>query len=120
VLSTAEVAFRWRGLEFARARTAPAENSFRNGQELVFGIGAEERALEESNEPRWHELINRLRTTRQTLGSRFQPLWRLHPERWLESLVLRDGGALDQRRDPNHQSSQVPAFSASAARCSMS
>jgi hypothetical protein len=113
VLSTAEVAFRWHGLEFARARIAQSENSFRNGQELVFGIGAEERVLDERNELRWRELINRLRTTRQTLGSRFQPLWRLHPERWLESLVLRDVSALDQRLDPARHYSQVPAFSAS-------
>jgi hypothetical protein len=113
VLSPAEVAFRWHGLEFARARVAQSERSFQNGQELVFGIGAEEHLLDENNEPRWRELITRLRTARQNLGSRFQPLWRLHPERWLESLVLRDVTALDQRFDPSHHYSQVPAFSAS-------
>jgi hypothetical protein len=112
-LSPAEVAFRWHGLEFARAHVAQSTNSFRNGQELVFGLGAEERVLDEQNEPRWRELITRLRTTRHPLGSRFQPLWRLHPERWLESLVLRDVTAIDQRLDPTHHYSQVPAFSAS-------
>jgi hypothetical protein len=113
VPSPAEVAFRWHGLEFARARVAQSNDSFRTGQELVFGIGAEERLLDESSEPRWRDLIARLRFTRQTLGSRFQPLWRLHPERWLESLVLRDVTALDERLDPAHHYSQVPAFSAS-------
>jgi hypothetical protein len=47
VLSAAEVAFRWRGLEFARARVAHEAGSFRGGQEIVFGVGAEERVLEE-------------------------------------------------------------------------
>jgi hypothetical protein len=113
VLSSAEIAFRWHGLEFARARVAQSRDSFRNGQELAFGIGAEERVLNEANESRWQDLIARLRTTRQNLGSRFQPLWRLQPERWLESLVLRDLTAVDQRFDTAHHYSQVPAFSAS-------
>ena len=113
VLSPAEIAFRWHGLEFARARLAQLQNSFRNAQELVFGIGAEERVLDQQNEPRWRDLITRLRTTRHTLGSRFQPLWRLHPERWLESLVLRDVSAVDQRLDSSHHYCQVPAFFAS-------
>jgi len=113
VLSAGEVAFRWHGLEFARARIAQSEGSFRNGEELVFGIGAEERLLDESSEGPWRTLIQRLRTTRQTLGSRFQPLWRLQPERWLESLVLRDLTAVDPRLDTAHHYSQVPAFSAS-------
>ena len=40
-------------------------------------------------------------------------LWRLHPERWLESLVVRNVGAIDERLDPACLYSQVPAFSAS-------
>jgi hypothetical protein len=39
-------------------------------------------------------------------------LWRLHPERWLESLTIKDVGLMDERLDPNHTYSQVPAFSA--------
>jgi hypothetical protein len=113
VLSPAEVAFRWHGLEFARARIRHSPDSFARDQELVFGIGAEERVLDSTNEARWGELIKRLRTTRQTLGSRFQPLWRLHPERWLESLVLRDVSAIDRRLDSANHYSQVPVFSAS-------
>ena len=46
-------------------------------------------------------------------GSRHQPLWRLHPERWLESLVVRDASAIDERLDHACLNSQVPAFSAS-------
>src|SRR2546427_410387 len=43
VLSAAEVAFRWRGLEFARTRLGAEPGSFRSVQEIVFGVGAEER-----------------------------------------------------------------------------
>jgi hypothetical protein len=45
VLSAAEIAFRWRGLEFARARLGFVPGSFRSEEEIVFGVGAEERAL---------------------------------------------------------------------------
>jgi hypothetical protein len=37
----------------------------------------------------------------------------LHPERWLESLVVRDVTAVDERLEPARLYSQVPAFSAS-------
>jgi len=113
VLSTAEVAFRWRGLEFARARLAHDPGSFRVGQELVFGIGAEERLLEERSGADFTALVQKLRITRGPQGARHQPLWRLHPERWLESLVLHDVRALDERLEGGCLYSQVPAFSAS-------
>jgi hypothetical protein len=58
-------------------------------------------------------LVKRPRDTRHALGSRHQALWRLHPERWLESLVLRDVNAVDERLDPACVYSQVPAFAAS-------
>jgi hypothetical protein len=57
VLSTAEVAFRWRGLEFARTRVAHEARSFRNGQEIVFGISNEERVLEGRSAPDIAELV---------------------------------------------------------------
>jgi hypothetical protein len=37
----------------------------------------------------------------------------MHPERWLESLVVRNVAAVDERLDPACLYSQVPAFSAS-------
>ena len=51
VLSPAELAFRWRGLEFARARMGAEAETFRSKQEIVFGVGAEERVLEDRNFP---------------------------------------------------------------------
>ncbi|MBV9573418.1 MAG: hypothetical protein JOY93_05145 [Acidobacteriales bacterium] len=37
----------------------------------------------------------------------------MHPEGWLESLVARRIGAIDERLDPSQSYSQVPTFSAS-------
>jgi hypothetical protein len=113
VLSPAEIAFRWRGLEFARARVTHDASSLKSGQEIAFGIGAEERVLDDRNAPAFQNLVGRLRTTRSPSGSRHQPLWRLHPERWLESLVVRDVSMIDERLDHSCLYSQVPAFSAS-------
>ncbi len=113
VLSTAEVAFRWRGLEFARARWAHQADSLGSRQEIVFGIGAEERLLEERTAVEFSELIRALHAARGPQAARHLPLWRLHPERWLESLVVHDITAVDERFDSNCLYSQVPAFSAS-------
>src|SRR4029077_2829673 len=113
VLSGAEVAFRWHGLEFARARISHEAGPFRSGQEIAFGVGAEERVLEDHNAAALSDLVNRLRSTRGPQGARHQVFWRLHPERSLESLVVRDVSAIDERLDHGCLYSQVPAFSAS-------
>ncbi|MGC2368051.1 MAG: hypothetical protein WA474_03235, partial [Candidatus Sulfotelmatobacter sp.] len=113
VLSAAEIAFRWRGLEFARARLGGIPGSFRSTQEIVFGVGAEERVLEDRNQTEFTELAHSLRDVRHPYGPRQHPLWRLRPERWLESLVVGDVSVVDDRLDPLWQYSQIPAFSAS-------
>ena len=117
LLSAAELAFRWRGLEFARARLAAEPGSFRSIQEIVFGVGAEERVLEGRNEDRnWPfflQLLTALRDTRHPYGPRQHPLFRMHPERWLESLVVADVSVIDGRLNSQSLYSQVPAFSAS-------
>lgn len=113
VLSPAELAFRWRGLEFARARMGAEAATFRSKQEIVFGVGAEERVLEERNWPFFLQLLTAIRDTRHPYGSRQHPLFRLRPERWLESLVAADVSVIDERLDPRSLYSQVPAFSAS-------
>lgn len=113
VLSPAELAFRWRGLEFARARMGAEAATFRSKQEIVFGVGAEERVLEERNWPFFLQLLSAIRDTRHPYGPRQNPLFRLRPERWLESLVVADVSVIDGRLDPRSLYSQVPAFSAS-------
>ena len=159
VLSPAEVAFRWRGLEFARARVggrfvASSGNAFTTGhrgdqnphfsqnpgemghpdspppnapespehsnhcnrfhyqQEIVFGVGAEERVLEERNWTAFAELLGKLREVRHPYGARQERLFRMHPERWLESLVMTDVSVIDERLEAESAYSQVPAFSA--------
>jgi hypothetical protein len=112
VLSAAELALRWRGLEFARARMGAEAATFRSKQEIVFGVGAEERVLEDSNFPFFLQLLTAIRDTRHPYGPRQHPLFRLRPERWLESLVVADVSVIDERLQPRQLYSQVPAFSA--------
>jgi hypothetical protein len=112
ILSAAEVVFRWRGLEFARARLGCIPGSFCSTEEIVFGVGAEERILETRNEEEFTQLAHCLRDTRHPYGPRHHPLWRLRPERWLESLVVGDVSVVDGRLEASCRYSQVPAFSA--------
>ncbi len=113
VLSPAEIAFRCHGLEFARARLAHEPGSFRSAPEIVFGVGAKERVLSEQNAAALAQLVRSVGEVRHPEGPRDHPLWRLHPEGWLESLVVKDIAAIDERLDPASLYSQVPAFSAS-------
>ncbi len=112
VLSPAEMAFRWRGLEFARARIGAEAVTFRSRQEIVFGVGAEERVLEDRNWSFFVQLLTALRDARHPYGPRQNRLFRMHPERWLESLVRGDVSVIDERLEPESVYSQVPAFSA--------
>ncbi len=111
-LSAGELAFRCHGLEFARARLAHEPGSFRSTSEIVFGLGAEERVLDEANASDLGRLITSIGEIRHAEGPRDHALWRLHSERWLESLVVKNIGALDERLLPDSLYSQVPAFSA--------
>ncbi|HVO80938.1 MAG TPA: hypothetical protein VMT28_09410 [Terriglobales bacterium] len=113
VLSGAEIAFRCHGLEFARARLGHEPGSFRSTPEIVFGVGAEERVLCDENSAGFTQLVCSVGEVRHPEGPREHPLWRLHPERWLESLVVKDVAAIDERLDSSSLYSQVPAFSAS-------
>jgi hypothetical protein len=112
-LSSAEIAFRCHGLEFARARLAHEAGSFISKSEIVFGVGAQERILNDTNFAVFVQLVRSIGEVRHPEGPRDHPLWRLHPERWLESLVVRDVTTLDERLDSACLYSQVPAFSAS-------
>lgn len=110
--STAEIVFRYRGLEFARSRIV-LENTFRRTAETVFGLGAEETLLSDETADQFAAMLERVRESRQGGPQPKDPLWRMSPERWLESLVVRDVTALDPRLDSRFVYSQVPAFAAS-------
>ncbi len=111
VISPAEISFRIHGLEFARARLG---NSIHGTQELVFGVGPSETVLSDESEPLFRAIVQRLLASRQNGTPRpGDVLWRLAPERWLESLIIRDVSAIDHRLDSHWVYSQVPAFTAS-------
>jgi hypothetical protein len=112
-LSAGEIAFRCHGLEFARARLAHQPGTLRSVPEIVFGVGAGERVLGEANAAAFRQVVCSVGEVRHAEGPRDHPLWRLHPERWLESLVVGNVGAVDERLDADRVYSQVPAFSAS-------
>lgn len=110
--SAAEVVFRLHGLEFARARMTPTPGSFRNSEAILFGLGPAEYVLDADNEPLFLELLYRLTDQRQPSGSHTNLFYRMAPERWLESLVIRQVSTIDERLDERFVYSQVPAFAA--------
>jgi len=111
-LSAGEISFRCRGLEFARARIAPDPSSFHSGDEITFGIGPQQLLLNAARQPDFHNLIALLREIRHPYGPKQHPLWKMAPERWLESVVAADVRALDDQFNPAFVYSQIPAFSA--------
>ncbi len=113
ILSSAEIAFRRHGLEFAQARLAHDPASFRSSAEIMFGVGRAERVLTEANQEYFSTLVRSIGEVRHPGGPRDHPLWRMHPERWLESLAVLNLALLDGDLGGRLQYSQVPAFSAS-------
>jgi hypothetical protein len=119
VRSGAEMAFLLHGLEFARVRMGYAGQSFNRVQEITFGAGANETPLTEQNAGELREMMTRL-FARRAAGTRGgqkpdarDPLYRMQPERWLESVLRRDISVIDAQLDPAHVYTQVPAFAAS-------
>jgi hypothetical protein len=112
-VSAAEISFRCHGLEFARARLTAKPASFRSEPEIVFGAGPGERVLDGDNFVHFERLIRSIGEVRHAEGPSESRWWRLHPERWLESLVVKNICGLDDQLDPRWCYSQVPAFSAS-------
>jgi hypothetical protein len=113
VISANELSFRLKGLEFARARLAAGEAS-QPSHEIVFGAAAHQTLLEEDTTELFRRLTARLFQSRSSSNSnRIDALWRMQPERWLESLVLNDVSKLDSQLDNSAVYSQVPAFAAS-------
>ncbi|HVB88221.1 MAG TPA: hypothetical protein VNK23_16285 [Candidatus Dormibacteraeota bacterium] len=96
-----EVAFCFRGLEFARW----------SKEGMKFGIGDSQEYLTTAKEPALERLIVKLDLHRGALaGETNHRLYRAAPERWLETLVLDDCTRLDAQLDPQHLYSQVPAL----------
>jgi len=92
---------------------AAERGSFRNAEEISFGVGPYEAVLSAENEEAFAGFVQRVVSSRRADGKRDDALFRMHPERWLESLVVKDVTALDSELDAAQIYSQVPAFSAS-------
>ena len=116
VQSGVEMAFRLHGLEFARVRMGYAGQSFNRVQEITFGAGANETPLTEENAGELRELVERLFERREAGGDKCDALYRMQPERWLESELRRDVSPIDARLDRAHVYTQVPAFAAADRR----
>ena len=113
IQSGAEMTFRLHGLEFARVRMGYAGESFNRVQEITFGAGANETPLTEENADDLRELVGRLFARRSESGDKRDVLYRMQPERWLESELRRDVSLIDAHLDAAHVYTQVPAFAAS-------
>jgi hypothetical protein len=110
--SGTELAFLLHGLEFARVRRGYAGNSFNSAQEITFGAGANETPLTEENEDELRELVARLFERRAVGGDKRDPLYRMQPESWLESVLRRDVSLVDAHLKVDKVYTQVQAFAA--------
>ncbi|MDE3201300.1 MAG: hypothetical protein KGN79_10310 [Acidobacteriota bacterium] len=109
--STTEVALLLHGLEFARVRHGVSAHSFARENEITFGAGANETPLTEENEPLCRELFLRLFQSRRPDGMPTDSLYRMQPERWLESRLRAGLTELMPELRRELLVSQVPALS---------
>ena len=93
------------GLELARLEGLLAPR-------MTFGLPGNVRRLEASNQEEFREFVRTaLRVRGATSANNSSELYRLLPERWLESMVVRDVTKLDPALMPTCIYPQVPAFS---------
>jgi hypothetical protein len=109
-VSPSQVSFRLHGLEFARIRHGTAAGSFAREDRISFGTGASETPLTDETEPLLRELVGHLFASRHPRGSVRDPLYRLQPERWLESLLRADLAEIESTLLPQPVYTQVPAM----------
>ena len=109
-LSSTEISFRLHGLEFARIRHGLALGSFARQDTITFGAGANETPLTDATEDLFRELMRRVYDGRFAGGSVRNPLFRLQPERWLESELRQGLAELEPAIREEFVYVQVPAF----------
>jgi len=83
--SATEVSLLLHGLDFARVRHGASARSFARENDVTFGAGPSETPLTSENEDLCRDLFRRLFLSRHPDGSNTDPLFRMAPERWLES-----------------------------------
>jgi hypothetical protein len=109
--SASEVALLLHGLEFARVRHGVAAHSFTGEQQASFGAGASETMLTDENAEACRELFAKLFAARHPDGARNDLLFRMHPERWLESRLRNDIAEIFPGLRGDFMYTQVPALS---------
>jgi hypothetical protein len=85
--SASEVGLLLHGLEFARVSIAASFKSFAREMVVTYGAGSHETVLTEETESLCRDLLARLFLSRHPDGEHADPLFRLQPERWLESRI---------------------------------
>jgi hypothetical protein len=100
------------GLEFARVQHGLTPCSFQRQDRITFGAGPSETELSEETAPMLRELTRRLFESRHTAGSARDPLYRMQPERWLESRLSAALPEIDHSLLTSPVYRQVPAFAA--------
>jgi len=85
-----EIAFSLHGLDYARIRHGLVPGSFTHRDQIFFGAAANETLLDETTEDLFRDLTAQLFDGRHPRGAPADPLYRLQPERWLESVLRRD------------------------------
>jgi len=110
--SATEIGFSLHGLEYARVRHGLVPGSFARQDEITFGAGPSETILDDATHDLFLDLTDRLFRSRHPAAAAVDPLFRLQPERWLESILRRDLSVLDSALGEAPVYSQVPAFSA--------
>jgi hypothetical protein len=83
--SATEAGLLLHGLEFAHVRHGASAHSFARADEVAFGAGPRETPLTPENEDLCRDLLRRLFLSRHADGAHTDPLFRMAPERWLES-----------------------------------
>ncbi len=109
--SSTEVRLLLHGLEFARVRHGAAAHSFAREDQVTFGAGAGETPLTPESEPLARAIFERLFAARHADGLRTDPLFRMAPERWLESRLRAGIAELFPSLRGDLMYSQVPALS---------
>ena len=110
--SSTEIGFSLHGLEYARVRHGLVPGSFVRQDEITFGAGPSETVLDDTTHDLFFDLMDRLFRSRHPTSAAVDPLFRLQPERWLDSILRRDLSVLDSTLGNAPVYSQVPVFSA--------
>ena len=109
--SATEVRIMLHGLEFARVRHGASAHSFAREDEITFGAGPSETPLTLENEDLCRDLLCRLFLSRHADGAHTDPLFRMAPERWLESRLRTALAELLPELRGDLVYNQVPALS---------